>query len=83
MGAFPNRGVMRLNVTDKYRLCLRHAFIFPLNLIFPGVWFSIVLVHSNYNCGMNLMVIASKEGAQPADCNVVFIRLLAATILLL
>lgn len=62
MVSFPNRGLMPLNVTGKYRLCLCHAFIFALNLIFPGVRFSTVFVHSNYNCGMNLTVIASKEG---------------------
>lgn len=80
MGAFLNRGVMRLNVTDKYRLCLRHAFIFPLNPIFPGVCFSTVLVHSNYKGGMNLTLIASKEGG--GACRP-FICFLAATVLFL
>lgn len=47
-----------------------------LNLIFPGVCFNIVLLHSYYNCGINLMVIESKKGgAQCADRAVVFIRI--------
>lgn len=42
MGSFLNSGVMHLNVTGKYRLCLCHAFLFPLNLVFffPGGCFN-------------------------------------------
>lgn len=36
--------------------------LLPLNLIFPGVCFNTVLLHSHHNCGMNLTVIESEKG---------------------
>lgn len=43
---------------------------------FPGGCFNTVCLHSDYNCGINLMVIESKNGgAQCADRAVVFIRI--------
>lgn len=43
---------------------------------FPGVCFNTVLLHSDYNCEINVMVIESKKGgARCADRAVVFIHI--------